>query len=169
MPVVEGESLRSRLNREGQLSVDAICGLAKEIGGALDYAHSQGVIHRDIKPENILFHHGIPMIADFGIALAGMDDKALDWLEISANAGFMNTSFLREHDPFLGRVRGSPRFRENYWLQSKSRGCENTSALLAQRKRCGDPASRINVCSAERFPQEAQSGRAGGGISCKAW
>jgi len=70
MPVVEGESLRARLNREGQLGMDAIYGLAKGIGAALDYAHKQGVIHRDIKPENILFHHGVPMIADFGIALA---------------------------------------------------------------------------------------------------
>jgi serine/threonine-protein kinase len=70
MPIVEGESLRAKLSREGQLSVDATCSLAKDIGTALDYAHEQGVIHRDIKPENILFHHGVLMVADFGIALA---------------------------------------------------------------------------------------------------
>ena len=70
MPVVEGESLRAKLNREGQLGVEATRCLADDVGAALDYAHSQGVIHRDIKPENILYHHGEPMVADFGIALA---------------------------------------------------------------------------------------------------
>jgi len=70
MPFVEGESLRSRLDREKQLPVDDAIRLAIAIGGALDYAHRRGVIHRDLKPENILLHDGQPLVADFGIALA---------------------------------------------------------------------------------------------------
>ena len=70
MPLIEGESLRDRLNREHQLPVDDAVRLAKEIGSALDYAHRHGVIHRDIKPENILLHDGSALVADFGIALA---------------------------------------------------------------------------------------------------
>ncbi len=70
MPLIEGESLRNRLDREKQLSVDDAVRLAKEIGSALDYAHRHGVIHRDIKPENILLHDGSALVADFGIALA---------------------------------------------------------------------------------------------------
>jgi Tol biopolymer transport system component len=70
MPLIEGESLRDRLNREHQLPVDDSVRLAKEIGSALDYAHRHGVIHRDIKPENILLHDGGALVADFGIALA---------------------------------------------------------------------------------------------------
>src|SRR4051812_4013230 len=70
MPLIEGESLRDRLNREHQLPVDDSVRLAKEIGSALDYAHRHGVIHRDIKPENILLHDGSALVADFGIALA---------------------------------------------------------------------------------------------------
>ena len=70
MPFVEGESLRSRLDREKQLPVDDAIRLAVAIGGALDYAHRRGVIHRDLKPENILLHDGQPLVADFGIALA---------------------------------------------------------------------------------------------------
>ena len=70
MPLIEGESLRDRLNRERQLPVDDAVRLAKEIGAALDYAHRHGVIHRDIKPENILLHDGAALVADFGIALA---------------------------------------------------------------------------------------------------
>jgi serine/threonine-protein kinase len=70
MPYVEGESLRDKLNREKQLSVDKAIAITKQVGAALDYAHDQGVIHRDIKPENILIHQGEALVADFGIALA---------------------------------------------------------------------------------------------------
>ncbi len=72
MPYVEGESLRHRLDRESQLPVDAAVTIAREVAGALDYAHAQGVVHRDIKPENILLSAGQALVADFGIA------KALD-------------------------------------------------------------------------------------------
>ena len=70
MPYIEGETLRSKLDREKQLAVDEAVRIAREVADALDYAHRHGVIHRDIKPENILLHDGRPMVADFGIALA---------------------------------------------------------------------------------------------------
>jgi len=70
MPLVEGESLRDRLQREKQLPINDAVRLATEVAGALDYAHRHGVIHRDIKPENILLHDGSALVADFGIALA---------------------------------------------------------------------------------------------------
>src|SRR5688572_26637793 len=70
MPLVEGETLRSRLSREKQLPIADAVRLAREVAGALDYAHRHGVIHRDIKPENILLHDGRAVVADFGIALA---------------------------------------------------------------------------------------------------
>jgi tetratricopeptide (TPR) repeat protein len=70
MPVVDGESLRQRLEREGQLPVGEAVRIACTAAEALDHAHARGVVHRDIKPENILLFAGEPMIADFGIALA---------------------------------------------------------------------------------------------------
>jgi serine/threonine-protein kinase len=70
MPVVEGNSLRERLNHEKQLSIDDTFHIADQVASALDYAHRHHVIHRDIKPENILLHEGEAMVADFGIALA---------------------------------------------------------------------------------------------------
>jgi serine/threonine protein kinase/tetratricopeptide (TPR) repeat protein len=70
MPFVPGESLRDRLEREGQLPlVDALT-IAREIADALDYAHRSGVVHRDIKPENILLEEGHAVVSDFGIARA---------------------------------------------------------------------------------------------------
>ncbi len=70
MPYVDGGSLRDRLNREKQLSIDETLEITKAIAGALDYAHKRGVIHRDIKPENILLQDGVALMADFGIAIA---------------------------------------------------------------------------------------------------
>lgn len=70
MPLVEGESLRVRLEREKQLPVEEAVKIAVAVANALAYAHEHGVIHRDLKPENILMQAGQPMIADFGIALA---------------------------------------------------------------------------------------------------
>jgi Tol biopolymer transport system component/tRNA A-37 threonylcarbamoyl transferase component Bud32 len=70
MPLVAGESLRAKLDRERQMPVDDAVRLTVKLAGALDYAHRHGVIHRDLKPENILLQDGEPLIADFGIALA---------------------------------------------------------------------------------------------------
>ncbi|MFN2316699.1 MAG: protein kinase [Gemmatimonadales bacterium] len=70
MPYIQGETLRSKLDRETQLGIDEAVKITVTVADALDYAHRQGVIHRDIKPENILLHEGRPMVADFGIALA---------------------------------------------------------------------------------------------------
>jgi eukaryotic-like serine/threonine-protein kinase len=70
MPFIDGETLRTKLDRETQLGVDESVRIATAIADALDYAHRHGVIHRDIKPENILLHEGRPVVADFGIALA---------------------------------------------------------------------------------------------------
>jgi TolB-like protein len=69
MPYVEGESLRTRLTREGQLSIETAVRITSEAAQALHYAHEHGVIHRDIKPENLLLTiDGNTLVADFGIA-----------------------------------------------------------------------------------------------------
>jgi serine/threonine-protein kinase len=70
MPYVEGESLRQRLDREGQLPVEDALQIGRNVLGALAYAHEHGVIHRDIKPENIMLERGEAVVADFGIARA---------------------------------------------------------------------------------------------------
>ncbi len=70
MPYIEGESLRAKLQREGPLPVADAVRLAREVAGALAYAHSHDVVHRDIKPENILLQDGHALVTDFGIARA---------------------------------------------------------------------------------------------------
>src|SRR5436305_8551862 len=70
MPFVEGETLRSRLTRDGCFPVEEAVRLTREMADALDHAHARGVVHRDVKPENVLLQGGHALVADFGIALA---------------------------------------------------------------------------------------------------
>jgi eukaryotic-like serine/threonine-protein kinase len=70
MPFVEGESLRQRLLRTGELPVDETLRILRDVATALEYAHRQGIVHRDIKPENILLSGGAAVVTDFGVAKA---------------------------------------------------------------------------------------------------
>jgi pimeloyl-ACP methyl ester carboxylesterase len=73
MPYIEGETLRNRLSREGELPVSEITRILHQIADALAYAHAHGVVHRDIKPENILLSDRHALLADFGVAKALSD------------------------------------------------------------------------------------------------
>ena len=70
MPYIEGESLRTRLERDGQLPVEDALRITTDIAGALHTAHEQGFVHRDIKPENVLLAGDQVYVVDFGIAKA---------------------------------------------------------------------------------------------------
>jgi len=70
MPLVSGESLRDKIDREKQLPMDEAARITCEIAEALSHAHAAGVIHRDVKPENVMLSDGHALLADFGIARA---------------------------------------------------------------------------------------------------
>ncbi len=70
MPYVEGESLRTRLARQGELPVGEAVRLLRDVVDALSHAHANGVVHRDIKPDNILLSGRHAMVTDFGVAKA---------------------------------------------------------------------------------------------------
>src|SRR2546426_2869387 len=70
MPFVDGESLRVRLARHGELPVNQAIRMLREIASALAYAHEHGIVHRDLKPENVLLSGGSAMVTDFGVAKA---------------------------------------------------------------------------------------------------
>jgi serine/threonine protein kinase len=69
MEFVEGESLRSALNRFGAFSQKKATDLALQICSGLKEAHAQGIVHRDLKPENVMIDgSGNLKLMDFGIA-----------------------------------------------------------------------------------------------------
>jgi len=70
MPFVDGETLRDRLARSGELPVHDAIRILVEVADALAHAHSSGVAHRDIKPENILLSGRHALVSDFGVAKA---------------------------------------------------------------------------------------------------
>jgi len=70
MPFVDGESLRTRLGREHELTVPDTVSILRDVAKALGYAHARGVVHRDIKPDNVLLSGGSAVVTDFGVAKA---------------------------------------------------------------------------------------------------
>lgn len=87
MPCIDGESLRARLRREGQLPLDQAVQITRDVASALGHAHRRGMVHRDIKPENILFSGGRALVADFGIARELVEDSGALSRERPAEAG----------------------------------------------------------------------------------
>ena len=107
MPFVEGESLRDRLVREGQLPVEEALLTAREVAEALDYAHKRGIVHRDIKPENILLSNGQAVVADFGIARASSLANELTLSGTGVPIGtpaYMSPEQVRGRDPVDARA-----------------------------------------------------------------
>lgn len=80
MPFVEGESLRERLRREGELPIPEVCRILRDVADALAAAHAVGIVHRDIKPENILLSGRHALVADFGVAKAVRESANLQHL-----------------------------------------------------------------------------------------
>lgn len=78
MQYVSGESLQSRIDREGPLELCELLRIGMQVADGLSAAHQQGLVHRDIKPSNILLEEDVDraLISDFGLARAA-DDASL--------------------------------------------------------------------------------------------
>lgn len=86
MRLIEGETLKAKLLREGRLPVNDIPHLLFPVASALDYAHTKGVIHRDVKASNIFISKTNQIyLGDFGIA------KARDAIQMTSSGLVMGT------------------------------------------------------------------------------
>ena len=77
MPFIDGESLRQRLDRVGELPLAEGLRLLREVASALAYAHKHGLVHRDIKPDNVMIGDEFALVTDFGVAKA-LNASAVD-------------------------------------------------------------------------------------------
>ena len=87
MPFIEGESLRQKLEREGELPIGETVRILREVVDALDYAHSQGIVHRDIKPDNIMLSRNHALVTDFGVAKAVAESGRSDLTSLGVALG----------------------------------------------------------------------------------
>jgi serine/threonine-protein kinase len=81
--LLEGETLRARLDRRGRLPPSAVAQLLRPVQEALAVAHARGIVHRDIKPENIIVARQpdggeVPKLIDVGISKVLAEDVRVD-------------------------------------------------------------------------------------------
>jgi eukaryotic-like serine/threonine-protein kinase len=102
MEYVEGEPL-SRMLRRGPLRPEEVASMVRDLGDALDHAHSQGVVHRDVKPGNVLIREdGVTKLADLGIATAS------DGTKITRSGIVLGTAAYMAPEQLDGRRAGPP-------------------------------------------------------------
>jgi serine/threonine protein kinase/tetratricopeptide (TPR) repeat protein len=100
MAYVQGRDLHEVIRQCGRLPVERAVNIAKQLAGALEAAHSEGVVHRDLKPRNVLIDVDDHVyVSDFGLA------KSLD-----SEASTMTRA---------GEVLGTPRYMSPEQAESK--------------------------------------------------
>jgi eukaryotic-like serine/threonine-protein kinase len=99
MEYVPGESLASAL-RHGPLGPRRVARMARELGGALDYAHAHGVVHRDVKPANVLLRDdAVTKLVDLGIAMASDTTRITRSGTVLGTAAYMAPEQLEGREP----------------------------------------------------------------------
>ncbi len=110
MAFVQGMDLHDSLAKQGRLPIERAVNIAKQLAGALEAAHSEGVVHRDLKPRNVLIDMDDHIyVSDFGLAKSLDSDK---------------TGMTR-----VGEVLGTPRYMSPE--QAESKAADNRSDIYS--------------------------------------
>jgi eukaryotic-like serine/threonine-protein kinase len=139
MQYVQGESLQSRVERQGPLSIEEILRIGIQCASGLYAAHQQGIVHRDVKPGNILLEAGLErvLLTDFGLART-VDDASLTHTGVVAGTPHYMSPEQANGDPVdfrsdlfsLGSVlyfiaTGHPPFRADRAMGVLNRTCHH--------------------------------------------
>jgi predicted ATPase/class 3 adenylate cyclase/tRNA A-37 threonylcarbamoyl transferase component Bud32 len=104
MELVEGPSLRERLEQDGTLSVAETIDTVDQLLAGLHFAHEHGIVHRDIKPANVLIgplndRDEIMKLGDFGIASALSDESRLTQAGVLGTPSYLAPELARGDSP----------------------------------------------------------------------
>jgi serine/threonine-protein kinase len=97
MELLAGESLRERLARDKQMSLQAMARLLLPVASAVGTAHEQGIIHRDLKPDNIFLSRDaedgqVVKVLDFGIAkVTRVDEQTTQSIGLTGSGEVLGT------------------------------------------------------------------------------
>ena len=91
MPFIAGETLGTRLRREGPLPAEEVRRILLDVVDAADHAHRQEIAHRDLKPDNVFLVGKSALVSDFGVseALAPESEAARGWGPMLGSAGYV--------------------------------------------------------------------------------
>jgi serine/threonine protein kinase/tetratricopeptide (TPR) repeat protein len=110
MAFVQGMDLHDLIAKQGRLTAERAVNIAKQLAGALEAAHAEGVVHRDLKPRNVLIDADDHVyVSDFGLA------KSLD----------ADTTGMTR----VGEVLGTPRYMSPE--QAESKAADNRSDIYS--------------------------------------
>ncbi|MBK9144056.1 MAG: protein kinase [Candidatus Melainabacteria bacterium] len=106
MDYVEGESLDSRIEKEGGLDPARTISIFEQVAEALEYAHGKGVIHRDIKPSNIILSKSetgleTAKLVDFGIARV-LEGESRETCDLTATGDVFGSPAYMSPEQCLG-------------------------------------------------------------------
>jgi len=151
MPYVEGESLRDRLARQHELTVEETARILSEVLDALAYAHGKGVVHRDIKPDNIMLSGRHALLLDFGVAKAVTD---------SAGPEFVTTTGLALGTPsYMAPEQAVADKQVDHRADLYAVGVVGYEMLAGRRPFPGNTAQQIVVAQMTKAPDELLSHR----------
>ncbi len=151
MPYVEGESLRDRLARQGELPLEDAVRILCEVLDALAYAHGKGVIHRDIKPDNIMLSGRHALLMDFGVAKA---------LNESAGPQFVTTTGLALGTPSYMAPEQAMADREtDHRADLYAVGVVGYELLTGRRPFPGNTAQQIVAAQMTQAPEDLRTHR----------
>jgi serine/threonine-protein kinase len=153
MPYVEGESLRDRLARQGELPVEETVRILSELLDALAYAHGKGVVHRDLKPDNIMLAGRHALLLDFGVAKA---------LSASAEPSFVTTTGVALGTPsYMAPEQAVADKDVDYRADLYSLGVVAYELLAGRRPFTGNTAQAIVAAQMTERPADIRTHRPG--------